>query len=106
MPYTYCITFRVANQTANGKTYDERRQSIVDAVRQDGLGYWDETTSFFLVESNVSTPDVAKAASAGLSATHDMLVAFDPSDMSVAYFGNVQSPDVLGSFFNTIKKVP
>lgn len=96
----------VASQIANGKTYDERRQSIVDAVRRDGLGYWDETTSFFLVESSASTPDVAKIASAGLSATHDMLVAFDPSDMSVAYFGAVQSPDVLGSFFASVNKVP
>lgn len=106
MASTYCVTFRVANQTVNGKTYDERRQSIIDSVRTKGLGYWEETTSFFLVESNLNTTDFAKKASAGLSATHDMLAAFDPSDMSCAYFGAIKHPDVLASFFKTAKKLP
>ncbi len=106
MIYTYCITFRVANKTIGGKSYDERRQSIVDAVRTDNSGYWDETTSFFLVESDLGTQDLAAQAASGLSAGHDMLAAFDPSDMSVAYFGSIKEPDVLASFFKTAKKVP
>jgi len=105
MPYTYCVTFRVANQTVGGRSYDERRQSIVEAVRTDGFGYWEETTSFFLVESNLDTPTFARAAAAGLSPAHDMLVAFDPSDMSSAYFGAVKHPEVLASFFRTAQKL-
>jgi hypothetical protein len=103
---TYCVTFRVADKTLNGKTYDERRQSIVDAVRTEDMGYWEETTSFFLVESNLQTEPFAKKASTGLDATNDMLVAFDPEDMSMAYFGAVKHPDVLASFFRTAKKLP
>lgn len=106
MAYTYCVTFRVADQTVNGKSYSERRQSIVDAVRSEGAGYWEETTSFFIVESNLSTPELAKSASKGLSSAHDMLAAFDPSDMSLAYFGAIKHPDVLASFFRTAKKLP
>lgn len=106
MAFTYCVTFRVANQTINGKSYQERRQSIVDAVRTKGFGYWDETTSFFLVGSSLDTTSFVKKAVVGLSAKHDMLAAFDPSDMSLAYFGDIKHPDVLASFFNTAKKVP
>ena len=46
---TYCVTFRLSERTINGQTYDDRRQSIIDAVHE-GKGYWEETTSFFLVE--------------------------------------------------------
>jgi hypothetical protein len=106
MVNTYCVTFRVADQTVNGKTYNERRQSIVDSVRAKGLGYWEETTSFFLVESSLDTSAFAKAASKGLSGDHDMLAAFDPSDMSLAYFGAIEHGDVLASFFKTAKKLP
>jgi hypothetical protein len=106
MAFTYCVTFRVADRTVDGQTYSERRQSIIDAVRGQNLGYWEETTSFFITESGLSTPDLARDASAGLSEQYDMLVAFDPSDMSMAYFGAIQHPDVLASFFRTAKKVP
>jgi hypothetical protein len=103
---TYCVTFRLLNQTIDGKTYDDRRQSILDGVYQKGAGYWEETTSFLMVESALDTNAFAAKASNGLSAKHDMLVAFDPSDMSVAYFGAIKSPDILGSFFRTANKLP
>lgn len=106
MTSTYCVTFRIADRTINGKTYDDRRQSMIDAVRMQGAGYWEETTSFFLVESNLDTASFTEAASRSLSAKDDMLVAFDPSDMSLAYFGAIVHPDVLASFFRTAKKLP
>jgi hypothetical protein len=106
MPSSYCVTFRIADKNINGKSYDDRRQSIIDAVRVQGLGFWEETTSFFLMESNLDTNTFAKQASAGLSANDDMLVAFDPSDMSAAYFGAMAHPAVLASFFKTAKKLP
>ncbi len=96
---TYCVTFRIADGTVGGKTYEERRQSIIDAVYPKGGGYWEETTSFILVNSDLNTHDFAKKASSGLNVANDMLVAFDPSDMSAAYFGAVKHPDVLTSFF-------
>lgn len=101
--FTYYITFRIADKTANGKTYDERRKSLIDAIRSGG-GYWEETTPFILVESKLHTAPLAKHASQGLSAKDDMLVVFDPSDMSCAYFGAVKHPEVLGSFFKTLRQ--
>lgn len=102
---TYCVTFKLAAQTVNGNTYEERRQSIIDAVYSEN-GFWDETTSFILVNSPLNTNDFAAKASEGLSAKHDLLVAFDPEDMSMAYFGTVEDPEVLSSFFRYAKKLP
>jgi hypothetical protein len=96
---TYAITFRIGNVTVNGKTYDERRAALVDSARTEGMGYWDETTSFFMVESLKSTDALGRAVSASLSAKHDMVVVFDPADMSACYFGAVKYEEVLRSFF-------
>ncbi len=99
-PYTYCISFRIADRTVNGRTYDDRRQALIEAVNS-GNGFWDGTTSFFLVGSTLNTGAITKRASAALSAEYDQLVVFDPSDMSMGHFGKVGSLDVLKSFFRT-----
>ncbi|MCJ2096992.1 hypothetical protein MKK67_31430 [Methylobacterium sp. J-072] len=102
---TYCVTFRIADRAVNGKSYSERRDKLVENVRSKGGGYWDETTSFFLVESNLNTPSFAAQAADGLSEQYDMLFVFDPKDMSACYFGAVTHVDVLRSFFPKIQKV-
>lgn len=102
---SYCVSFRIADKTVSGKTYAERRKQLVENVHTDGLGYWEETTSFFMVESNLTTDKLAKDASKGLSAADDMVFVFDPQDMSAYYFGPLKHVDVLRSFFPKLKKV-
>ncbi|WP_448031533.1 hypothetical protein [Bradyrhizobium liaoningense] len=105
MAYTYCVSFRLADKTINGKTYEERRQQLIDNIYTDGCGYWDETTSFFLITSNLDTNNFAAKACRGLSATEDMIFVFDPTDMSACYFGAVEHADVLKWFFPLLRKV-
>ena len=106
MASTYCITFRIADKTVGGKTYADRRQMLMHNARTKGLGFWEETTSFVLTESAMNTWDFADKVCSGLSAANDIVVVFDPSDMSMAYFGPVAAPDVLRSFFVTAQKLP
>lgn len=103
--YTYVVTFRIADRTVNGKTYSDRYNQIVRNVRAEDGGFWDEPTSFFLVESSLSTPEFAKRTVHQLSAKYDMVLVFDPSDMSACYFGAVESEDVLLSFLPKAKKL-
>ena len=102
---TYCVTGRLANKTANGKTYEERRLLLISNIHTEGMGYWEEPTSFYLAESNLNTDAFAAKASKGLSATEDLVFVFDPSDMSASYFGAIKEADVLRSFFPKLKKV-
>jgi hypothetical protein len=99
----YCVTFRLANRTINGKSYDDRRAMLIDNCRED-KGYWDEPTSFILVESNLNTDAFAAKACRGLS-SEDLVFIFDPSDMSASYFGAVDEVNVLRSFFPKLRKV-
>lgn len=103
---TYCVTFRIADKVVGGKSYADRYNKLVANVREGGAGYWEETTSFFLAESDLDTNSFAKKACRGLSANDDMLFLFDPSDMSSVYFGPLQHRDVLESFFPSLKKLP
>jgi hypothetical protein len=105
MMSNYNVTCRLSNKTIGGKTYAERRQALIDNMRTDGSGYWEEPTSFFLVESNLNTDAFATKACKGLSAKDDLVFVFDSSDMSACYFGPVTEVEVLESFFPKAKKV-
>lgn len=97
---TYCITFRIADKTVGRATYSERRQSLIDAVHGNN-GYWEDSTSFIVTTSDLDTHSLARLAAEGLSEADDKLVVFDPSDMSLAYFGDIRHPEELSSFFCT-----
>lgn len=95
---TYLMSFRIADKTVNGMTYNDRRQGMIDAVHTKGLGIWDGTTSFILVESMLDTQTITNRASASLSRNDDMLVVVS-DDMSMRHFGKIEHEDVLKSFF-------
>lgn len=104
MSSSYCVTFRIKNATIGGKTYQERWDSIA-ANAGEGKGFWDEPTSFMLIESDLSTDAFAKNVVKGLSREHDMALIFDPADMSACYFGDIGHVAVLQSFFPKAKKL-
>lgn len=106
MNMTYFVTFRIADKMVGGKSYDERREMLIDNVYSKNAPFWDETTSFFIIGSKLTTFKFAEQAFRGLSAKDDLVVVFDPKDMSMAYFGPVKHPDVLKSFFGSWKKLP
>lgn len=103
--WNYCVTFRIANKTVGGQTYDDRYTMLNENVRQQGMGCWAETTSFFVVESSLDTPTLTARVCKGLSAAEDMVLVFDPSDMSASYFGALEHVDVLRTFFPKLKKL-
>lgn len=103
---TYCVSFRIADRVVNGQSYESRRERLVENAYDGSDGFWDGTTSFLLVGSNLGTDEFAAKVCRGMSSQHDIVVVFDPADMSMAYFGPAPNPDVLGSFFRHGKKLP
>jgi hypothetical protein len=101
----YCVTFRIAEQIVGDKSASERRQKLIDNVYEGSNGFWSEPTSFMIAGSNLKTHEFAKKACEGISVSHDLVFIFDPTDMSAAYFGKIESLGVLKSFFPNAKKV-
>ena len=106
MSSTYYVSTRIANKSVAGKSYDERRDQLIDNIRTEGSGFWQDTTSFYIVESSLNTDAFAAKAAKALSRADDMLLVFDTSDMSASYFGVIAHLDVLKSFFPKLKNVP
>lgn len=104
MASQYCVTFRIRNATVGGKTYQDRRDSIIENA-DEGIGLWSDPTSFLLIASELDTISFAKNVVRGLSKQHDMAFVFDPEDMSACYFGAVENEDVLLSFFPDARKL-
>lgn len=102
----YFVTFRIYDGVAAGKSYDERRQSLIDAAYGGCEAFWAETTSFLMISTDLRTPDFVKKITRGLSAAHDIVVVFDPDDQSCSYFGPVANADLLRWFVPLAKKLP
>ena len=103
--FNYCVTFRIANKRVGLHTAYRRRRNLIERLRGEEAGLWQETTSFVLMQSSRSTEELARYASVPLSAQDDLLVVFDTADMSCAYFGAVEHSETLESFFQACDKV-
>lgn len=102
---THCITFRIADKTVGGKTYEHRRSSLMENANE-GTGFWTETTSFVLSSTQKTTEAFARKIVKDLSRNDDLVVVFDPDDQSASYFGPLEHFGVLQSFFPKLKKLP
>ena len=103
--FRYYVTFRISDKTIGGKTYNDRYQSLMAAAKKANGGFWPETTSFILAESNLETYAFAESLSKDLSKNHDLVVVIDPTDDSAGCFGVLEHEDILKSFFPKLKKV-
>ena len=99
----YYVTFRISDATVANRTYDDRYVDLINTLHAAQAGFWSETTSFVIVESELDIKSFSQRSAKVLS-KEDILLVFDNSGNSACYFGAVEQSDVLESFFpNTLK---
>lgn len=96
---THIISFRIAHDS----TATARWESTVEKIRseaKDGVT-WEETTSFFLINSDKSASDLAWSIYVGskFSGVSDKLLVVDVARNTYATQGNIDYPATLASFF-------
>lgn len=101
----YVVTFRIANKTLGGRSYQDRYDALNDELRAGANGIWFDTTSFYVVGSAENTYEFGGRLAQHLNSQQDMLFGFDPEDMSAFYFGNIEGLVALKSFFPRAKKL-
>lgn len=70
---TYWITFRIADKTVGGRTYQDRYEALVAAVQgHAATHWWAEPTSFWLVNSESSQAQIAAKIRAAIATTNDL----------------------------------
>lgn len=72
---TYWITFRIADNTAGGRSYETRYEALSDAVHQHAATHWwAEPTSFWLVNSESSQAQIAASIKQAINTSADLAV--------------------------------
>lgn len=99
----YWVTFRIESNTS----YEKRYQSLLDAmVSVKGKNAsWGESTSFWLIKSNLTIDQLAENLTSGLDAKTDLLVCRCLAKDNSRYFGSVQDLKVLLDFLPKIKRI-
>jgi hypothetical protein len=90
----FAITFRIADDAG----YADRYDSVVDAIKKYCAAgrYWDETTSFFIVEYGASSVDLISVIDGNSTflRDRDLLVAINLSNKGYAVLGTYEDPDL------------
>ena len=89
----FIISFRIG-QSGN---HAERHESVAQAVRAEAAdgATWEETPSFFVIQSAKTTTALTRAISAGLVADVDKLLVVNISAQTYAAKGNIVYPHTL-----------
>lgn len=103
--HIYIVSFGIAECEVSGAGCDERRELLMDMLAFESPTFWSETTSFCIAKSEQSTDAFGIYLAAALSPEHDALFILDPADQSAAFFGNVQDPALLQSFFPDLHRL-
>lgn len=94
----YAITFRIEDVRSKLGSYDERYDSVVRAIRANCSGrYWDETTSFFLVQSDHdNSAQLARAVDEAslFDSERDLLVVINLSSKGYKVIGAYNDADI------------
>lgn len=94
----YAITFRIADRKTTLGTYQDRYDSFVDRVRYEAAGtWWEETTSFFLIESDLGNSKAladSLAANSIIDETNDLAVIINLSSKGYSVIGKNPDPDL------------
>lgn len=96
---THIISFRIAHDA----TATDRWESTVEKIRSEAKDRvtWEETTSFFLINSNKTASDLALSIYLGskFSGITDKLLVIDVARNTYAVQGKIDYPATLASFF-------
>jgi hypothetical protein len=91
----FAITFRIHDDAG----YSDRYESVVEAIKSQATGngkYWDEPTSFFLIESSLNSEGVASKIdqSSSFADSKDLLLVTNLTQRGYKAIGNVKDDDL------------
>lgn len=91
---TYWITFRIADNTVGGRTYDDRYESFTTTILASSSSYWDQTTSFYIFESDLSIDALASILKMEIAPTCDLFVIRELGKHSARIYGHNDDKEI------------
>ncbi|PLT95485.1 hypothetical protein BMJ34_20835 [Sinorhizobium medicae] len=93
----FAVTFRIADETTLLGSYRERWTSVDEAIKASTTGtYWNETTSFYLIQSSTNSTDLAREINnaSNLDVERDLLVCINLSQKGYKTLGKYEDGDI------------
>lgn len=87
---TYWISFRIAHSG----DYQTRYRELVDGLMEISTQYWEDTTSFLIIESSEDIDGVASTASIAVSDSKDLVLIRAMESKSARLIGIEDDDDV------------
>ena len=89
----YAVTFRIEPDDS----HDERVQSLVDVIRREALGVWEELASFMVIETSKTTDELAQTIylDSMFDSAKDSLVVISLSYEHYVAHGVIEQPSML-----------
>jgi hypothetical protein len=91
---TYWLTFRIATETAGGKSYEARWDALYEAVRKLSNSWWVEPTSFVLFESAHGIDTVAAHCQRAVAPAVDLVLVRELDTKSARVIGKVSDQNL------------
>lgn len=90
----YWITFRIADVTVSGRTYEDRYNALVKTVTENSTKWWGETTSYYAFTSSQGIDAVAAKCKAAIASSHDLFLVREMDKKSARICGKNDDKDI------------
>ncbi|HEX7046196.1 MAG TPA: hypothetical protein VF275_01310 [Gammaproteobacteria bacterium] len=90
----YGISFRLEDGDVNGRTHDERYDALQAAILDGTTKFWDQTSSFFVIESRRSIDEIAWKCKQAIEPSTDLVLVRELSGSPTRISGNNRDPDL------------
>lgn len=90
----YGISFRLEDGDVNGRTRAERHEALQAAILDGTTRFWDQTDSFFVIQSRCSIDEIARKCKQAIEPSTDLVLVRELAGSPTRISGNNRDPDL------------
>lgn len=90
----YGISFRLENGDVNGRTRELRQEALQAAILDGTTRFWDQTESFYVIESRRSIEEIVRKCKQAIEPSTDLVLVRELSGSPTRISGNNRDPDL------------
>jgi hypothetical protein len=91
---TYWITFRIADATVAGRSYEDRYNSLVKIITDNSATWWGKTTSYLAFTWDESIDSIAAKCKAAIAPSQDLFLIREMDKQSARICGKNDDDDI------------
>lgn len=90
----YGISFRLEDGDVNGRSRDARYDALQAAILDGTTNFWDQTSSFFVIETRRSIDEITRKCKQAIEPSTDLVLVRELAGSPTRISGNNRDPDI------------